>query len=222
MIRRRRARINDLKKFLTEELGLIKLEEINEHFDRLKSKNDFSVTNDKYKNEINPLNLRYKVIKNQEKLSPLQLSIVMISFAKRRGYENKFSFETDEGGYGSSSSKFIGKEKGKYQFPIQAIMEDDFFKSKNIGKEQELFYRNRKRDEKKISKDDENFKSKREQILFLTNDNKNELKKILDVQKNFYVELTDKVINEVVETIIFRKRDFEDGPGPKNEQNRDS
>ncbi len=223
MFRRRRARIKDLKDYLVNELNLISYKEINDHFDKLKEKNDYSVTNKKYRNDINPLFLRYRAIKNEEKLTSLQLIIVLLSFAKRRGYENKFSFEEDKGGYGSSSKKFIGKtEEGnkKYQFPILAIMEDDFFKSNNIGKEQEYFYRNRKNN--KINKSDKNKEVEREQILFLTKDNKEELRKILAIQQKFYLELTNERVDFILDEIIFRKRDFEDGPGPKQENLKES
>ncbi len=208
MYRRRQARIKDLKKIL-EQSGLITIKEIEEHFIHLKAANDFNVNNPKYEKEINPIYLRAKGL--EEKLTPLQIAIVLINYAKRRGYNNVF--ETDDKRSGVSEAK---KFVEKYQFPVYAILKDDFFRDRS----DRLYYRNNVRKPEKNNsetKSDEsnNAANQKEHILFLRADYKNELEQILKTQSQYYDSIDEAFLKQMVEDIVFRQRDFEDGPGPK-------
>ncbi len=201
MQRRKQARIKDLKQLL-EQKNLIKITEIESHFENLKQANDFNVNNPKYEKQINPIYLRAQGL--TEKLTPLQIAIVLINYAKRRGYNNVF--ETNDKRSGISKANEYVK---KYDHPVQAILKDEFFRdNKN-----RLYYRNNVHNTKDKK---EPIIEQKEHILFLRDDYKKELEQILKTQSNFYDVIDDVLINQIVNDIVFRQRDFEDGPGPKN------
>lgn len=72
----------------------------------------------------------------------------------------------------------------------------------------------KKLDELKIEK--EKIKKFYNFILFDRADYEKEAREILKVQSKYYKFLSEDKINKIID-IIFRQRDFEDGPGPKNE-----
>ncbi len=173
LLRRKQQRINDIKNAFMK-FNLLSKDEIENHFQKLTTKdNNYSSEND----DLNPLKLRDKGLTN--KLTNLQLFIVIYNISKRRGYENLFSIEKEER---LLSTKELINE---YKYPVKAIL---------YGKNGT--YRNTS--------------NKREELLFLRADYKNELEQILKVQvKNNVIDENKK--SELFE-IVFRQRYFEQGP----------
>ncbi len=154
-------------------LNLLSKDEIENHFEKLtKDNNDYSSENE----DLNPLKLRMKGL--GEKLTNLQLFIVVYNISKRRGYENLFSIEKEE--RLNTTKKLIEK----YKYPIRVILEEKNGSYRNKG-------------------------NKKEQILFLRKDYKNELDRILltQVENNLILHETKEKIMD----IVFRQRYFEEG-----------
>ena len=81
------------------------------------------------------------------------------------------------------------------------------YKYRNIKEKDE---KGKKKSDGKISEND---------ILFPTEMFEDEVRKILGKQKEFYPQLTDESIDKIFD-IIFSRRDFEDGPGNTDDENR--
>lgn len=116
ILQRRKQRLNDLKKAFIE-AGLLTDNEINEHFLKLKQKNN---NYDAFLNkELHPLYLRKKGL--ETKLTNLQLLIALHNITKNRGYNNMFEYEGLEGNDGRKSRQLASILIEKYHYPINVI-----------------------------------------------------------------------------------------------------
>ena len=200
---RKNQRIKDLKKFL-EKNKIIKTSELNDYLEKSKIKGN---------KQLDIFELRLKGL--TKKLTPLEFSLVLINLAKRRGYSDKFS----------ALDSLTGKDKSehqnkidlahsaceKYGTPIEAIYNDESFKNSRG----QLLSRNYNLKNEKGKKIIERDKSH----LFIREDYKKEFDKLLEKQSKFYSSLNKKNIGELKNNIVYRQRDFEDGPGPKDKKN---
>lgn len=155
-----------------------------------------------HQNNNNVVLLRAKGL--DEKLSELDIVAILLNMANYRGYSD-FYEEEDK------------KKRGKLEAAIHAIetlMETN--KYRTIG---ELFYSN-----EQFKLGNSKFSSYRnnEDYKYLINRQylKDEVRLLLCKQSEYYSMLTADV-NEHILNIIFRQRDFEDGPGPKDLKHRE-
>ncbi|WP_338974442.1 type II CRISPR RNA-guided endonuclease Cas9 [Spiroplasma endosymbiont of Tricholauxania praeusta] len=211
LIRRRKQRINDLKKFLQIK-GIIKIEEINNFFKNFKITNNIKYDETKY---FNPYVIRVKGLTT--KLTPQELTVALINIANHRGYNDRFSLKNNESDKESKLDSSINKAKDlvkNYCTIAQAIVSDASFKHEFNDNTLGLIHN-------KIKKTTNDNKTKTEifnyRYLFDREDYKKELKMILTTQTKFYSQLSEDVIKIIIDDIILRQRDFEDGPGPKDE-----
>lgn len=224
---RRKQRIKDLKNIFYKN-DLLSEKDYENHLEKIKQDSKDYLAN----NKMNPLVLRYRGLK--EKLNNLELLISLIHIAKRRGYSNAFLIpglteEKDE----RESRERINKimKDGGYKYPIQAIMEDPFFNFKNPSK---FMYRSNKpktmstSEKNKLSLEERKLQEAKEkeenkyysehQVLFNRENYIDELDALLDKQTEFNPKL--KELKNNIKEVIFRQRNFEDGPGPKDEELR--
>lgn len=202
---RRNQRINDLKKLFYKN-NLLTEEEYENHIKKTKEKGEYSNRKD-----INPLLLRYKGL--NEKLTNLQLLIALVHITKRRGYNNAFIIPNSTQDKDDRSSLNKAKELiKKYNYPIKAIIEDDFFEFDNP---KNFMYRSRKIDKEIKDKEKIEFYAKH-QLLFRREDYEKEYDALITKQIEFNPLL--KNLKDKVKDTIFRQRFFEDGPGPKDKE----
>ncbi|AHF57268.1 type II CRISPR RNA-guided endonuclease Cas9 [Spiroplasma eriocheiris] len=201
LIRRRKNRKEDLIK-LFERINFLNKEDLKNYI------NSHSATNlvdDFNRNELyNPYYLRYIGLNNQ--LTKEELVWSLIHIANRRGYSNKFSFG-DKLPKGLEEAIKSATLNEKYRTLSEEIIKNEKYRDPNNSKA--ILVRNKGGKEGK-----ENF-----QYLFSRTDYINEVQKLLENQSKYYPILTEANIKNIID-IIFRQRDFEDGPGPKNEKLR--
>lgn len=214
--RRRKQRINELKLFL-EQNKIISKSEIANFFSTFKITNNIQYDTTKY---FNPYSIRVKAL--TEKLTPQELAVALINIANHRGYNDKFSFGEEKENKKSKLSESISKGEKivkSYQTIAQAILnEQDFKNSKNKGtlglihNKVKKINKNQTIDEKTEQTTVSNYR-----YLFAREDYKKELELILTTQGKFYPQLANESNrNKIINDIILRQRDFEDGPGPKD------
>ncbi len=215
--RRRKQRINELKSFL-EKNQIISESEIADFFKNFKITNNIQYDNTKY---FNPYTIRVKGL--SEKLTPQELAVALINIANHRGYNDKFSFGEEKENKKSKLSESISKGEKivkTYQTIAQAILnEQDFKNPKNQGtlglihNKVKKSNKNQTSDEQKTETSPSNYR-----YLFAREDYKKELELILTTQGKFYPQLANETnSNKIIDDIILRQRDFEVGPGPKNQ-----
>ncbi len=141
-----------------------------------------------------------------------ELADCIIHICNHRGYRDFYEDEAET----KEAKKELGKikkgldyfeeiyQKGDYQSVADMLLNDKLFKAKN----NRLFsdYHNHKDDDRYVL-------IKREYL-------KEELENILRKQQEFYPQLTDRNIDFLCNDIVFAQRDFEDGPGDKNDRKR--
>ncbi|AGM26527.1 CRISPR-associated protein Cas9 [Spiroplasma syrphidicola EA-1] len=206
LIKRRKNRIKDLKN-LFEKINFINKASLDKYI------NEHSATNlveDFNRHELyNPYFLRSIGI--TEKLTREELVWSLIHIANRRGYKNKFAFDIEGDGK---------KRETKLDEAISNALI-----SSNLTISQEIVRNKKFRDAKnkkallvrnKGGKEGEN----NFQFLFARDDYKKEVDLLLAKQAKFYPELTEEIRAKAAD-IIFRQRDFEDGPGPKKQELRE-
>ncbi len=213
---RKNRRLRDLTNFFDSN-NLLSIEKWNQHQKKINEKNNNynteikgKIKNIDYSKSINPIDLRYYGLEN--KLTNLQLLIALRNIAKNRGYNNKFNIpgtvNKDDRVQLTNAEDLIKK----YKFPILAIVNNSNFNYKSSG----FYFHNKglkSKDKNEIKKNNE------KQILFLREDYKNEANSLLEKQSEFNKKLKD-LKNDILD-IIFRQRDFEDGPGPKDTQKKE-
>lgn len=215
--RRRKQRINELKSFLEQE-QIISKTEIADFFSNFKITNNIQYDDTKY---FNPYSIRVKAL--TEKITPQELAVALINIANHRGYNDKFSFGEEKENKKSKLSDSINKGEKivkEYQTIAQAILNvQDFKNPKNQGtlglihNKVKKANKNETTDEQKAETSPSNYR-----YLFAREDYKKELELILTTQGKFYPQLgNENNQNKIINDIILRQRDFEDGPGPKNE-----
>ena len=163
-------------------------------------------------------------------MTPVELTAALLHIAKRRGYkafyelsdennnakDKKAKEEEEKDIYKALTNTADVIKNGGYRSIAEAIMKDsEHFSDKISGRYK---YRNiKEKDEKGKKKSDS--KISENDILFPTEMFEDEVRKILGKQKEFYSQLTDESIDKIFD-IIFSRRDFEDGPGNTDDENR--
>lgn len=200
--RRRCNRKKDLIKLLIRN-DFIDDQSLNQYLEFHPATNLIKYNREKF---YNPYYLRY--IGLTQKLSKEELVWSLIHVANRRGYLNKFLLENESEKKNQISSS-INKADNilkNYGSISEAIIKDYAFRDER--NEKAIFCRNRK-------SDDENFR-----FLFSRSAYQSEVLKLLENQFIYYPQLNNDLRNEIMK-IIFRQRDFEDGPGPKDKIKKD-
>lgn len=189
LIRRRKHRKDRLKYFLNE-ISFVTEKEMKDFYGH---------------NNHDIIDLRVKGL--EERLTPEELTACLFHIAKFRGYKpfydlEKVNLKTEDGKlllHMNETNKII--ENGGYRSVAEAIQKDSYFKEETTG---------RYRFHNKSDKND---------ILFSNGMIKKEAETILNCQKQYYSQLSDKNIEKIID-IIFSRRDFEDGPGNSDDKNR--
>lgn len=218
LIRRRKQRINQLKLFL-EKNNIISKDEINNFFNSFKITNNIQYDDTKY---FNPYVIRVKGL--SQKLTPNELAVALINIANHRGYNDKFSFNSEEKENKKSKlSESINKGETivkQYHTIAQAILTDSNFKNPINEGTLGLIHNKIKKSEKIT--DSEEAKQPQStsnyRYLFAREDYKKELELILTEQEKYYPQLNKENRDRIINDIILRQRDFEVGPGPKDEK----
>lgn len=195
LIRRRHHRKERVKNFL-QKINLI-------------NKIDLKIWQEKNGNQ-NVLSTRLKGL--TEKLTAGELADCIIHICNHRGYRDFYEDDTESNAKDTEAGKIksgLNKfeeiyQSGNYQSVADMLSNDELFKSDTHT----LFpdYHNHQKGERYVL-------IKREYL-------KEELKNILTKQQEFYPQLTNKNIEFLIENIVFAQRDFEDGPGDKNDKAR--
>lgn len=135
-----------------------------------------------------------------EKLAPEGIAACLINIANRRGYrpfyENEELSKYEKSSLDKSRQFMLSEE---YRTPAEMILKNEQFDSE---KSEYRSYRNRSGNE--------------ETVLIERKWFSDEVEKILKKQSEFYPCLNDRNTN-AIKRIIFDQRDFEDGPGDKND-----
>ncbi|WP_425381830.1 type II CRISPR RNA-guided endonuclease Cas9 [Spiroplasma endosymbiont of Polydrusus pterygomalis] len=169
---------------------------------------------------FNPYVIRVKGLTS--KLTQQELAVVLINIANHRGYnDNNTKENEDEKDKESKLDDLINKATNlvkTYGTIAQAIISDASFKHKINDNTLGLIHNKNKKVKIIASEDDKKSKNKdvNYRYLFSREDYKKELEMILTRQAEFYHQLTEEVINNIINDLILRQRDFEDGPGPKD------
>lgn len=231
LTRRKVRRIRDLKYYL-EKYGSIKVGEINDHFLKLKDKNQNKGY--KYSNDVNPYFIRKMAIEGK-RITWLQFAIALINIAKRRGYDDSFITKSSNSEEIKNDDSYfdkinLGKQLiKKYKYPIIALENLEIFadrnKNKKILNKDYKHIRNTEPNEKYLGI--ENNKS-HDFFYFSRIHYFNEVKEIIRQQEknlNLSKDLIKRLIGENESedkrsSIIFRQRPFEDGPGDKEDDKR--
>lgn len=209
-IRRRNHRKERLKNYL-ENIEFVSRAELSEFF----AKNNHDI-----------IDIRVRAL--DEKVTPVELTAALLHIAKRRGYKAFYELSDENN---NAKDKKAKEEKdiykaltntadviknGGYRSIAEAIMKDsEHFSDKISGRYK---YRNIKEKDEK-GKKESGGKISENDILFPTEMFEDEVRKILGKQKEFYSQLTDESIDKIFD-IIFSRRDFEDGPGNTDDENR--
>lgn len=224
--RRRKQRINGLKLFL-EKKNIISREEIKNFFQNFKITNNIQYDDTKY---FNPYVIRVKGL--TQKLTPGELAVALINIANHRGYNDKFSFgEENKKSKLSESMNKASSIVQEYQTIAQAILTDPNFKNPKNQESLGLIHNKIKKEHsatneiKTNENENDSLDKKREtqsnyRYLFDRKDYQKELELILSKQEQYYSSLNEQNRNFLINEIILKQRDFEDGPGPKNEEIR--
>lgn len=211
-IRRRNHRKERLKNYL-ENIEFVSRAELSEFF----AKNNHDI-----------IDIRVRAL--DEKVTPVELTAALLHIAKRRGYkafyelsdennnakDKKAKEEEEKDIYKALTNTADVIKNGGYRSIAEAIMKDsEHFSDKISGRYK---YRNIKEKDEK-GKKESGGKISENDILFPTEMFEDEVRKILGKQKEFYSQLTDESIDKIFD-IIFSRRDFEDGPGNTDDENR--
>ena len=195
-LRRKRHRVERTKRLL-EKYNIITKKELQDMY-----------TN--YKFQYNVYELRVQAL--DEKLTNRELSRVLISFVKKRGYKsNSKSEETNkEAGKlltATKANEELMKDKS-YRTVAEMYLKDDKFKFKDKNGEYILDSNGNKQIKIKNSTND--YKSTILRSLIL-----DEIKQILNKQKELNSFVTDDFIKEYLE-IFEGQRNFDEGPGEES------
>lgn len=197
--RRRKQRKLRLKQFLENE-KILSVEDINTAYRT---------------NGFNPDVWKYRAEGLVRKLEPIELASVLINMANHRGYQDFYedSEEEDSGKLKEAKNRLheiYETNKSKYRTVGEMIYNEELFKNEANGR---VSIRNN------AQKNKEGKKETTYRYLIDRKELCKEVKTILSCQREFgYEQLTESVIDECI-AIIFKQRDFEDGPGPKKEEN---
>lgn len=189
VLRRRAFRVNCIRKLLAENSFLPKPKSTlqSEIFNELKNSYE-KIVNDYYKNkDTNPFILKVEAL--DRKLTSEELSIILVHYAKHRGYiSNRDENESDTGKVKSEilANETLMSEK-KYRTVSEMLIKDDKFKNKIHN-----------------TTDDYKLSVTRSMI-------EEEINRVLDCQKKFGL-ITDNFKNDYIK-IWSGQRHFSNGPG---------
>ncbi|KAF5087255.1 CRISPR-associated endonuclease Cas9 [anaerobic digester metagenome] len=190
LVRRKKHRKDRVKRHL-QNIGLIKIEALNQYF------------------EINNQDIYEVRVKALDgKISPEEIGACLIHFANNRGYKDFYAQEGEK-------NDLDAEEEADYEALNNF---DKLYKSTNFRSPAECILTIFKKDGQCYPDfRNNNFK----EIHYLINREylKNEMHQILAEQSKYYGCLSPANI-EMLEIIIFKQRDFEDGPGDENEKFR--
>ena len=200
LIRRRKHRIKRLK-LLLDKIDFLSWKIFEDKVKNYKSTVKVLKTDIGFRTEdsfYNHFALRNKGLKF--KLEKHEIYLILIHFAKKRGYNNRFLMkeenkEDKKSNFDSALSR-ADSLIAKHKFISTAILKDNFFRNKNgvlhVNNTDSLY-----------------------RCLFSRKHHQKEIEQILKTQSNFYDSLTNENIKEIVNT-IYSQRDFEDGPKCRN------
>lgn len=156
------------------------------------------------KNDHDIIDIRVRAL--DTKISPQELAAALLNIANHRGYKPFYEEKDEKSNEGKLYAAVTRTEKiikdGGYRSIAEAIMKDtEHFSEKATGR-----YKYRNSEEKN-------------DILFPNAMYEEETRKILNRQKSYYPQLTEDNIEKIFK-IIFSRRDFEDGPGNPQDENR--
>lgn len=197
--KQRKARL----KQLLETLNVISVESINEYYRT---------------HGNNPDVWRYRSEGLNRRLEPIELASVLINFANYRGYKDFYEDSEDKDAGKLTEAKdrinqIFESKKSSYRTIGQMIYEDNSFRNQANGK---LIIRN-KSIKNKDGKKETDYK-----YLIDRNYLVSEMEILLNCQREYgYEQFTPDVIAEL-SCVIFKQRDFEDGPGPKKGERDDA
>lgn len=141
-----------------------------------------------------------------EKLTPEEIADCLIHICNNRGYREFYEDDSTDKDAGKIKTGLSDFEKcyheGNYRSVADMLLHDKLFNTVTAFSD----YRNHADAERYIL-------IKREYI-------RQELLDILHKQQEFYPQLTEENIQYICDKIIFSQRDFEDGPGDKNDEHR--
>lgn len=193
LVRRRAHRTERMKQWL-EKIGLVSAETLAEYYEAPTA---------------HPLELRVRGL--TEKLAPAELAAALLHIGKHRGFNEFYQLDEEEK---KSLSKEEKKDRSRAEAyerliqvmpgmtPAQLYLSHPMFMSE-FG----VRYRNTK-------KQDESKK-----VLVPRTEIEKETHRICEKQAAFYPCLTEQNRKKIYE-ILFRQRDFEDGPGDPNDEKR--
>lgn len=193
-LRRRKHRIDRTKRLL-ERYNIISKKEIEDMYEN-------------FNFQYNVYELRVQGL--EEKLTNKELARILISFVKKRGYKSNSKAEENDN---KENGKLLGatkenenlmKEKN-YRTVAEMYLQDDKFKLKDQRGEFILDSKGKKQIKIKNSINEYKNTTLRKLIL-------DEIKQILNKQKELNSNITDEFINEYL-TIFESQRNFDDGPG---------
>lgn len=231
LTRRKVRRIRDLKYYL-EKYGSITVKEIDDHFFKLKDKNQNK--NYKYSNDVNPYFIRKMAIEGKP-ITWLQFAIALINIAKRRGYDDSFITKSNNSEEIKNDDSYADKINlgrkliNDYKYPIIALENLKIFVNRDKNNEalnkEYKFVRNIEPNQR-YSDIKEN--RSHDFFYFSRADYFNEVKEIISKQEkhlNLSQDLIKRLIGENENedkrlSIIFRQRPFEDGPGNSKDEKR--
>lgn len=192
LIRRRSHRKWRIKAHF-ENIGLCNIKDIDEYFETASP---------------NIIALRVKAL--DEQIAPQELAACLINICNRRGYKPFYDeASSNEDKEAKANQAAIGKiseilKNNSYRTVGEMIYKNDCF---SVDNSEYKKYRNSQYDDAEGK------------ILFSREMMKNEVCQILYKQSEYYTQLTQNNI-DIITDIIFSQRDFEDGPGEKEDKYR--
>lgn len=192
-LRRKHHRVERTKRLL-ERYNIISKKEIENMYEN-------------YKFQFSVYELRVQAL--DEKLTNKELARVLISFVKKRGYKSNSKSEESNKDAGqlltaTRENEKLMKEKG-YRTVAEMYLKDDKFKLRNKNGEYILDSKGNKQIKIKNSIND--YKNTTLRVFLVE-----EIKLILDKQKEFNSSITNEFIEEYL-GIFEGQRNFDDGPG---------
>ncbi len=141
-----------------------------------------------------------------EKLTAEEIADCLIHICNNRGYREFYEDDSNDKDAGKIKTGLSDFEKyfheGEYKSVADMLLHDKLFNTATAFND----YHNHAGDERYVL-------IKREYV-------RQELLDILHKQQEFYAQLTEKNIEFLCDKIIFAQRDFEDGPGDKEDSSR--
>lgn len=221
IIRRRANRIKRLKKLL-KDIGFLREQDFFANFQK-RATNKIHKSTAGFETDAeswNPFLLRYQGLSQQ--LNKYKIYAVLIHFAKKRGYLDKFSFQEEE----KEKDKKVKENNSKFNIALQTaeemikkhgtiatavLHEKQFWIKQQITDGCFFLHTNNSKYLPHLrNEEDKKTEKSRYRFLFSREHYQTEFNKIFEQQGKFYPEL--KKHQKQIAEIIFDQRDFETGP----------